>query len=83
MGKKESSGFNKSIRDVAPLLGLGMQLAATIVITVLFGDWLDNKFQTGYLYTIIFAVLGTFAGLYHFIKSVLDAEKKKNSGEKE
>lgn len=40
---EDTSGFAKSLRDVGPYLGLGLQLAATIVLMVLLGSWLDKS----------------------------------------
>ena len=37
---EDNSGFAKSLRDVGPYLGLGLQLAATIVLMVLLGSCL-------------------------------------------
>jgi len=79
---KEESELIKTYRDVAPYLGLGFQLAATIVLMVFLGDWLDKKYETTPLYTIIFAVLGVFTGLYNLIKTVLRAGKKKEENER-
>ncbi|HPI38386.1 MAG TPA: AtpZ/AtpI family protein [Ignavibacteriaceae bacterium] len=79
---KEESDLVKTYRDVAPYLGLGFQLAATIVIMVFIGDWLDKKYETTPVYTIIFAVFGVFAGLYNLIKTVLKTGKKSDNDEK-
>ncbi len=42
---EDDSGIAKSLRDVGPYLGLGLQLAVTIVAMVLLGSWLDKKFN--------------------------------------
>ncbi len=34
------------------------------------GNWLDKKFETGYALTIILAILGFSAALYHIFKSI-------------
>jgi len=62
--------------ELGPYLGLGVQLAATIVLMVYLGDWLDRKYGTGPRYTLIFSILGIFAGMYNLIKIVLGLEKK-------
>ena len=67
---KETGNFYK---DVAPYLGLGLQLAITVTVLVFLGIWLDGKFNTKPILTIVFAFLGVFAGLYTFIKSVQKA----------
>lgn len=66
-----------SYKEIGPYLGLGVQLAATIIIMVYIGQWLDGKYNTGSLYTLICAVFGIFAGLYNLIKMVLSLEKRK------
>lgn len=71
------SGFAKSLRDVGPYLGLGLQLAATIVGSVFLGDWLDKKFQLNYVFTLILGFLGIGIGIYNLIKTVTELEKRK------
>ena len=67
---KQGSNF---YRDIAPYVGLGLQLAVTVTVTVFLGVWLDDKFDTNPILTIILSFFGVFAGLYTFIKSVLKA----------
>ena len=64
------------LAQAAPYMGLGVQLAATIVIMVFLGKYIDGKFNTGSLWTLILAFVGCGAGLYNFIKTALDFEKK-------
>ena len=76
------SGLAKTMREVGPYLGLGLQLAVTIVVMVLIGDWLDKKFGYKYLFTLIFAFLGIGAGLYNMLKTITELEKRnKNKNE--
>jgi ATP synthase protein I len=70
---KNTSGIYK---EVGPYLGIGFQLAATVVVMVFLGRWLDQKFGKGSLFTLIFAFLGVGIGLYNFIKTVIDFSKK-------
>ena len=67
--------INKVYRSVGPYIGLGMQLAVTVVVMVFLGIWLDGLFNLKPVLTITFAFLGVFAGLYNFIKSVLKSNK--------
>lgn len=62
-------------KDYAPYLGLGIQLAATVVLMVFIGIWLDGKFNTSPYLTLLFSFLGIFTGMYHFIKSVTRLDK--------
>ena len=79
MSESDKNDLTKTYRDVGPYLGLGTQLAATIVLMFFLGRWLDEKFELTPILTISFAFFGGFAGIYNFIKSVLILnEKNKN-----
>ena len=71
---KDTNNFYK---EVGPYLGLGLQLAVTVTVSVFIGIWLDGKFETSPVLTIVFAFFGVFAGMYTFIKSVLKAGNDK------
>jgi ATP synthase protein I len=70
---KNTSGIMK---EVGPYMGMGFQLAVTVVLLVFIGVWLDNKTGKDPLFTVIFAFLGVGIGLYNFIKTVIDLSKK-------
>jgi ATP synthase protein I len=76
---KNSGKFTEVYKDVGPYLGLGFQLAASIVLMFFLGWWLDKQFGSSPLLTIIFSFLGGFAGIYSVIKAVLDLNKKKKN----
>ena len=76
---KEKTSYPKIYREVGPYLGLGFQLAASIVIMLFIGYWLDSWLKIYPILTIIFAMFGGFAGLYNVIKTVLDLNKKKKN----
>jgi len=73
--RKILNGYKK----VGPYLGLGTQLAATVILMFYIGYWLDKKLNTYPILIIMFSFLGGFAAIYNFIKSVL----KLNSNNKE
>jgi ATP synthase protein I len=74
--KKDDQGESKNlISDYAPYLGLGLQLAVTVAAMVFLGIWLDNKFDTSPIFSIVCSFLGVFAALYNFIKTVLKSGK--------
>ena len=80
----DDSGIAKSLRDVGPYLGLGLQLAVTIVVSVLIGSWLDKKFSQNFIFTLIAGVFGIAIGLYNLIRTVTYLEKRsKTRNEKE
>jgi F0F1-type ATP synthase assembly protein I len=74
--KKDGQGLSGSYKTIGPLLGLGTQLAATIIIMFFVGRWLDAKFNTTPLMILICSFLGGFAGIYNFIKTVLELNEK-------
>jgi len=66
---------NKIYSEVGPYLSLGLQLAITVTVMVFLGIWLDEKFDLSPVLTIVFAMLGVSAGMYNFIKSVINSGK--------
>ena len=59
--------------------GLGIQLVAVILIFLWIGIWLDGKFETKFVFTLILTMLGFAAGFYSFylnIKKLSDAERR-------
>lgn len=56
----------RSGRSPAPLryVGFGLQLAATLVVFVLLGSWVDGKAGTNGVFTMLGGLLG-FAGAFY------------------
>ncbi len=52
------------------LLGLGWYVAACIVVGVLVGIFLDQRFNTNPIFTLLGVLLGTFAAFYGLYKMV-------------
>lgn len=75
----QNNDISKTFREVAPYLGLGTQLAATIVLFLFIGTEIDEYYNSKPLYTIILATIGIFVGLYTVIKTILSLEKKKKN----
>ncbi len=79
MYRKTKNNLFQTYRDIGPYLGLGTQLAATIVLMFFLGNWLDEKYGLYPVLTILFSFLGGAAGLYNFIKTTLELNRKKRS----
>lgn len=73
---KYPSKFSETYRNISPYLGLGTQLAATIILMFFLGRWLDDLFNTSPILMIIFSFIGCFAAIYNFIKTVVNLNKK-------
>lgn len=80
--EENSKKLSNTYREIGPYLGLGTQLAATIVLMFFLGRWLDSKFNTTPVLIIVFSFLGGFAGIYNFIKTVLQLNAKKKIDKK-
>ena len=80
--KNFTEKLSDSLKDVGPYLGLGTQLAATIVLMFFLGRWLDNQLNTYPILIIVFSFLGGFAGIYNFIKTVLKLNNNKKNAKK-
>lgn len=73
--KQNNSENSDRYRDLGNYLGLGIQLAVTVGVMVFIGIWLDEKFGTNPWLTVLCSLLGIFAALYSFIKTVLKSTK--------
>ncbi|HSP88403.1 MAG TPA: AtpZ/AtpI family protein [Ignavibacteriaceae bacterium] len=72
-GEKKNSG--SYLKDYAPFLGSGIQLAITVAALAFLGIWLDEKFNSSPWFTIGCSFFGVFAGLYNFIKAAIKSGK--------
>jgi len=50
--------------------GLGIQLAVTLVVLVLAGQWVDRKLGTGGIITMVAAFLGFGGTMYSLIRTL-------------
>ena len=61
-------GWQRSLRDTAPYLGIGSSLAFTVLLCLGVGHWLDKRFGTEPRYFLVGAVVGGVAAFLHFWK---------------
>ena len=66
------------IRESGPFIGLGIQLAAAVVLMFFVGRWLDREFGTAPWLMVVGLFFGTAAGLFNFIRTVTAIDQKKN-----
>ncbi|MBV6511249.1 MAG: AtpZ/AtpI family protein [Ignavibacteriales bacterium] len=78
MPVKTSEGW----REAGPYLSLGVQLAATVLLLLWGGKWLDEKYGTEPYWTLAGAFLGITVGLYNLIKTVNHLEKMQKKNDK-
>jgi F0F1-type ATP synthase assembly protein I len=84
MKKKQSAGesLGEAYRQLAPYMGLGTELAASVAGMSLLGYFLDQHFKTTPWLLLIGATLGAIGGFYNFIREVQrlgkrEADRKK------
>lgn len=66
------------------LSGIGFYIAGAIILGIVGGHWLDNKFDTNPLWLVVGSVLGIIVavfGTYNLIKPFLE-NNEKNKGNK-
>lgn len=86
MDRKEKSSLkkflNKSListdNSFIKYSGIGFQLVAVILIFLFLGIWLDGKFGTKFIFTLILTIIGFFGGFYSFYLTIKDLNRKKD-----
>jgi F0F1-type ATP synthase assembly protein I len=72
---------NDAIKDIAPFLNLGLQMAITIGAFALLGWWIDGKFNYTPIFTLILSLLGIAVALFTFIRTVIKNEPDNNKSQ--
>ncbi|MEX0601731.1 MAG: AtpZ/AtpI family protein [Bacteroidota bacterium] len=69
-----------ALREYAPYLALGFQLAAAVVVFFLLGVWLDSTYETTPLFRLLGLLFGTIGGFVKFFRTIAALERRKNAG---
>lgn len=77
--KRDDQSPDQILRQVAPYLTLGIQLAAGIVVFFFIGWWLDTRYETSPMFKLIGLGVGAVGGLIKFLKSVVELGKQEES----
>jgi len=67
-GGQPSPTFQRNARAISLAFSVGFSLAGPIILGALVGYWLDGRFGTGSLWTLILTMLGMVAGLVQLIR---------------
>jgi ATP synthase protein I len=70
------SDWSKALREAAPYLGIGTSFAASVLLGVGAGYWLDRRLGTSPWLLLLGAVFGLAAGFYQFYKTVVIGKKQ-------
>ncbi len=80
-GEEKKTSFDGEDRaslmqSLAPFFTIGIQLALTVVVMFFVGRWLDAELHTAPWLMIAGLFVGSAAGLYKFIQTVIDVTRK-------
>lgn len=59
-----SGDWSRALREASPLLGIGTTMAASLLLGLLGGRWVDGKLGTWPLFFLLGAALGVGAAFY-------------------
>ncbi len=68
--------MNRDLRPLALVTQLGVTMAASIVLSLLLGIWIDNTFNTKPWATLVLAIAGIVLGsvaVYRMVAQAIDA----------
>ena len=74
--------FSKALGAYSLLFQLSLSIIIPLFMCLFLGLYLDKKFNTNNMFTLIFLVLGFFAGIWNMVKviSTFIEKDKKNNG---
>ncbi|TAL70845.1 MAG: AtpZ/AtpI family protein [Bacteroidetes bacterium] len=70
---------SKALKELSPFLIMGWQMVLTIVLCGFLGWWLDKQFNTKPWLLIGFLFFGVVAAMVSFLRTAMNANKKKNN----
>ncbi len=73
-------GWERAVREVAPLLGLGATLATTVLAGLGVGYWLDGRLGSRPAFLLAGAGVGIAAAMIHLFRSVAGSSKGRTGG---
>ena len=71
----KNTGWARALQDAGPFLGLGIGAAATILLGLAGGYWLDGKLGTRPLFFLLGGALALGAAGYHFYLTIAGRTK--------
>lgn len=70
-----SGAWGTALRDAAPYIGIGTTLAATVLLGLGVGYWLDRRLGTDPWLLFAGGVAGTIVAMYQFFRTVAGFRK--------
>ena len=75
-GQAPKGDWSKALREAAPYLGIGTSFAASVLLGLGAGYWLDRRLGTTPWLFLLGAMLGLGAGFLQFVKTVGARQKQ-------
>ncbi len=72
---KKRQSLGETYRQLGPYMGLGTELAASVVGMLLIGYFLDEHFHTSPWLLLTGAAIGMIGGFYNFFKEIQKLNK--------
>lgn len=69
------------MKNLVLITQVGINLATPIILGVVFGGLIDRWIGTGWIFSIIFLLLGIGAGYYNTYKLIMSLNKPKDGNE--
>ena len=69
------------MKNLVLITQVGLSLASPIIVGVIFGGFVDKWLKTGWIFSIIFLLLGIASGFYNTYKLIISLNKSEE-GEK-
>jgi ATP synthase protein I len=74
-GKGVSGDWSRALREASPLLGIGTTIAASLIVGLLAGRWIDGKLGTWPLFFLLGAGLALAASFYQLYALLMRPKK--------
>lgn len=77
-GNQNKNGWGTSLESLTLITQLGLTISIPIVLGAMAGRWLDGKFGTGIVFSMLLLFLGIgggIAGAYHLVTAVIKWKK--------
>jgi len=76
MAEEDKDKLPDTMRSLARYSHLGLTFAATILLSIFGGQYLDKKFGTEPYLLLTGALFGSAGGFYYIIKSAMEGQKE-------
>lgn len=70
---------NSLFHEASPYLGLGIQLAAGVIVFYYLGSWVDGKLHTAPWLMLAGVLIGVVGGIIKFFKTAADLSKTEST----